>query len=150
MPNIYDNIKNHLIEGLTEALVPSQRADICVGYFYLSGWKQLTNVIDSLSGATVREGNTDVHRVCRLLVGMQKLPYDIIKEHFSQDEDSLIDQSEVVKLKNRLAQDFKEQLTIGTPSEADENALRNLSRQMKEGKVVVKLHGRYSFIITVR
>jgi superfamily II DNA or RNA helicase len=144
MPKIYDNINNHLTKGLNETLEVSQRTDFCVGYFNLRGWKEVAEKIDSLSGQTIIENNNDIHRVCRLLVGMQKLPIDILREYFSHDEDHIIDQAEVLKLKKRLAQDFKDQLTIGTPTEEDEKALQKLSQQMKEGKVVVKLHLRYT------
>lgn len=143
MPKIYDNIKNHLTKGLNETLKLSQRTDFCVGYFNLRGWKEVAESIDNLSGAIVPEGSDDVHRTCRLLVGMQKMPVDILREYFSKDEDYIIDQAEVLKLKKRLAQEFKDQLTIGTPTEADEKALRKLSKQMKESKVVVKLHLSY-------
>jgi superfamily II DNA or RNA helicase len=144
MPKIYDNIENHLTKGLNETLELSQRTDFCVGYFNLRGWKQVADRIDSLAGATVVEGKDDVHRICRLLVGMQKMPVDILRDYFSKDEDHIIDQAEAVKLKKRLAQEFKDQLTIGTPTEADEKALRTLSQQMKDKKVVVKLHLRYT------
>lgn len=144
MPKIYDNIKHHLTQGLNETLELSHRTDFCVGYFNLRGWKEVADKIDSLSGASVTEGNDDIHRICRLLIGMQKMPVDILKEYFSKDEDHVIDQAEAVKLKKRLAQEFKEQLTIGTPTEADERALRKLSQQMKDKKVVVKLHLRYT------
>lgn len=144
MPKIYDNIKHHLTQGLNETLELSHRTDFCVGYFNLRGWKEVADKIDSLSGAAVTEGNDDIHRICRLLIGMQKMPVDILKEYFSKDEDHVIDQAEAVKLKKRLAQEFKEQLTIGTPTEADERALRKLSQQMKDKKVVVKLHLRYT------
>jgi len=144
MPKIYDNIENHLTKGLNETLELSQRTDFCVGYFNLRGWKEVADKIDSLSGATVVEGKDDVHRICRLLVGMQKMPIDILRDYFSKDDDHIIDQAEAVKLKKRLAQEFKDQLTIGTPTEADEKALRKLSQQMKDKKVVVKLHLRYT------
>jgi superfamily II DNA or RNA helicase len=143
MPKIYDNIENHLSKGLSETLEVSNRADLCVGYFNLRGWRQIGDKVDALCGANVLEGDDEIHRCARLLVGMQKLPLDIIKEHFSQDETHTMDQAEALKLKKRLAQEFKEQITIGTPTEADEKGLRQLSRQMKEGKVVVKLHLRY-------
>lgn len=74
MPRIYDNIENHLTKGLNETLELSLRTDFCVGYFNLRGWKEVAEKIDSLPGATVVEGKNDVHRMCRLLVGMQKMP----------------------------------------------------------------------------
>jgi superfamily II DNA or RNA helicase len=144
MPKIYDNIENHLTKGLNDTLELSHRTDFCVGYFNLRGWKEVAEKIDTLSGAEVTEGDYDIHRICRLLVGMQKMPVDILKEYFSKAEDHVIDQAEAVKLKKRLAQEFKEQLAIGAPTEADEKALRTLSQQMKDNKVVVKLHLRHT------
>lgn len=143
MPKIYDNIENHLTQGLNETLEVSQRTDFCVGYFNLRGWKEIADKIDTLSGTIVTEEKGEFHRTCRLLVGMQKLPVDILRDFFKTDEDYILDQNEAVKLKKRLAQEFKDQLTIGTPSDADEIALRKLSQQMKGEKVVVKLHLRY-------
>ena len=144
MPKIYDNIEHHLTKGLNDTLELSHRTDFCVGYFNLRGWKEIGDKIENLTGGIVSEGKEDVHRCCRLLVGMQKLPVDILREHFNQEEDHVVDQAEVVKLKKKLAQEFKEQLTIGAPTEDDERALRKLSRQMKDKKVAVKLHLRYT------
>lgn len=143
MPKIYDNIENHLTHGLNETLEVSQRTDFCVGYFNLRGWKEIADKIDSLTGSKVTEEKDEYHRISRLLVGMQKLPVDILRDYFKTDEDYVLDQNEAFKLKKRLAQEFKDQLTIGTPSDADETTLRKLSQQMKDKKVVVKLHLRY-------
>jgi len=45
----------------------------------------------------------------------------------------------VIRLKRRLAVDFRAQLAFGAPSDADEAGLRRLSAQLKALKVVVKL-----------
>lgn len=143
MPKIYDNIDNHLSAGLSETLKLSRRGDFCVGYFNLRGWHQIADQVAALSGMPVIERNEAIQRHCRLLVGMQKLPAEILRESFLHDDAYVIDQAEMVKLKKKLAFEFKEQLTIGTPSERDEIYLRKLSRQLKEKKVVVKLHLRH-------
>jgi superfamily II DNA or RNA helicase len=140
MPKIYDNIENQLSTGLIDTLKLSKRGDFCVGYFNLRGWHELADKIDALAGLPVAEKESEFHRYCRLLVGMQKLPSEILKDSFLRDETYIIDQAEMLKLKKRLAYEFKEQLTIGTPTERDEIYLRKLSLQLKEKKVVVKLH----------
>lgn len=143
MPKIYDNIENQFSAGLIETLKLSKRGDFCVGYFNLRGWHEIADHVDSLTGMPVIEKDTSVQRYCRILVGMQILPLEVLKESFLQDEAYIIDQAEMVKLKKKLAYEFKEQLILGVPTERDEIYLRKLSRQLKEKKVVVKLHLRH-------
>ncbi len=50
MPKIYDNIENRLTEGLRNTLEVSHRADFCVGYFNLRGWKEVADNIENLDG----------------------------------------------------------------------------------------------------
>ena len=60
MPKIYDNIENKLTEGLRNTIEVSHRADFCVGYFNLRGWKEVADNIENLDGG---ENNC-----CRVLV----------------------------------------------------------------------------------
>ena len=130
MPKIFDNIENPLINGLKDTLEVSSKADFCVGYFNLRGWKQVATEIDKFSG-------TEDNR-CRLLVGMQRAPQDLIKEFYS-DEEIELDNKAANDLKKKLAEDFKNQLIIGIPSDGDEKALQRLARQIRSKKVIVKL-----------
>ena len=50
---------------------------------------------------------------------------------------------EAVRLKRQLAEEFKEQLTLGFQSNSVERGLRLLARQLREDKVAVKLHTRH-------
>jgi len=135
MPKIFDNIENHLSEGLNYTLDVSYRADFCVGYFNLRGWKHVAHHIENWKGG---EGNC-----CRLLVGMQKPPLETIKEYFSKTQHDGIDNQSAMIIRKKLAQEFKDQLTIGIPSEADEKGLQKLSAQIKAKKVIVKLFLRH-------
>src|SRR6266496_1141648 len=132
MPRIFDNIELTLLPDLQNAIQASYRADFSVGYFNLRGWKQLANQVDAWPG-------DDGHCV-RLLVGMQKLPQEELKKAYSlsQTEEEL-DNPTKVRLKKQLAEDFREQLTIGAPTDEDEVALRKLAKQLREKKVQVKL-----------
>ncbi len=137
MPQIFDNIDRQLLPALRQTLGLSQRADYCVGYFNLRGWKQVDSLVEQWPGG---EGNC-----CRLLVGMQQLPKDQLRSSLSllHSEDS-IDQSTAIVLKKKLAQEFRDQLTIGVPTNEDEAGLRRLVAQLESGKLVVKLFLRHS------
>jgi len=131
MPKIYDNIEHHLHKGLNDTLEVSYRSDFCVGYFNLRGWKKVADNIDKWDGGD--------NNCCRLLVGMQKAPLDTLKEYLYRTEEIPIDNLKANSIKKKLAQEFKDQLTIGIPTESDEIGLRKLSQQLKDKKVIVKL-----------
>jgi superfamily II DNA or RNA helicase len=140
MPKIYDNIELHLTEGLKSYIGASKRTDFCVGYFNLRGWKEVAESVDKLQGDSVTERNGTHHRYCRLLVGMQKDEERVLRESFFKTSAiELVDNAKIKEQKLQLAQKFKDQLTYGVPTDADEKALRKLSIQLKEKKLVVKL-----------
>jgi hypothetical protein len=57
--------------------------------------------------------------------------------------DEGIDNARALELKTQLAEEFKAQLALGTPTNGDEAGLRRLARQIRAGKVVVKLFLRH-------
>jgi hypothetical protein len=92
MPRIFDNIEQQLLPALRETIEVSSRADFCVGYFNLRGWKQLDSYIERWSGGQ--------RHCCRLLVGMQRPPEEELRAAMSLvKRDGGIDNQTALRLK---------------------------------------------------
>ena len=137
MPRIFDNLEpsSSLLPALQQTLALSSRADFCVGYFNLRGWGGLAPKVDEWDPG---DGP------CRVLIGMQKLPHDELKEALSLlDKPSSMDNQTAHRLRVQLAEQLRQQLTIGVPTNADERTLRKLAAQLRARRVVVKLFLRH-------
>jgi len=136
MPRIFDNIEKALLPALQETLNVAERADFCVGYFNLRGWRHLAGYVDKW------EGN-DGH-CCRLLVGMHVSPSDELRQALrtvaGHDE---LDNQTALREKRRIAEEFREQLILGVPTNYDESVLRTLAAQIRAKRVVVKVYLRH-------
>ena len=137
MPRIFDNLEpsSSLLPALQDTLTLSSRADFCVGYFNLRGWGHLAPYVDQWDP---NDGP------CRVLVGMQRLPHEELREALSLlDRPAGIDNQTANRLKVQLAEQLRQQLTTGVPTNADERSLRQLANQLRSKKVVVKLFLRH-------
>ena len=136
MPRIFDNIDKQLLPALAETLELAYRADFCVGYFNLRGWRKIDSHIEPWAG--------EDDSCCRLLVGMQRRPEEEFRlaMSLSRGADGM-DNATALQLKTRLAQEFREQLSIGIPTNADEHGLRRLAAQLRSRTVRVKLFLRH-------
>ena len=150
MSRIYDNIDaNKFEKGLHDILsaVGVKRADFCVGYFNLRGWKSVADDVEALAGCLVRENNRidgkdhweDIPRSCRLLIGMHRPVPELIREMYDVVKPT-VDAEKVKRWKRMVALDFRRQLALGVPTAEDELALKKLRAQLSSGKVTVKLH----------
>jgi len=136
MPRIFDNIEKSLLPALQETLQVAERADFCVGYFNLRGWRHIAGHIDRWAGG-------DGH-CCRLLVGMHVTPTDELRRALrAQNDEDALDNQTAIREKRRIAEEFRQQLTFGVPTNEDEAALRHLAEQIHGKKLVVKVYLRH-------
>ena len=135
MPRIFDNIEERLLPALQHTLKESERADLCVGYFNLRGWRELCDHVDHFSGGD---------QVCRLLIGMHRSESEELRRALRFGGPERLDNGVANRLKKELAQEFRDQLVWGTPTDADEQVIQRLAAQIREGRVRVKLFLRHT------
>ena len=134
MPTIYDNIEKKLLTGLNDALRAARRADFCVGYFNLRGWRGIIDAVDNLPGEN--------GECCRLIIGMSQDPRRAIGRLYGM-EPPRTTQKIVFERKQREIDNLAEQLAVGFAAAADEAALRRLREQLQNGKVKAKFFARH-------
>ena len=139
MPRIIDNLNLKLQPILEESLLHSVALDACVGYFNLRGWSSLVDAVDQLPESGDRPP-------VRLLIGMrQETPEHELREQLRiAKRQEIMDQATAKRLQELAATDLRNQLSWGVPSAAVEKTLRDLRRQLIEGKVRVKLFLRHN------
>ena len=133
MPRIFDNLSpdTKLAPALQETLSISNRADFCVGYFNLRGWGDLAPYVDRWNP---EDGP------CRVLIGMQRLPDSELREALAlRSGPPGMDNATAHRLRVQLAEQLRQQLTYGFPTNADEATLHRLIEQLKARRVIVKL-----------
>lgn len=140
MPNVFDNITTPFLEndagnGLKDALKVALRGDFCVGYFNLRG----SRCIDSVVNAWTLPSDEGKPPPCRLLVGMQRLPQKQLRAWLSDSPERAPDLGQLAKMRKDAAKEFRKQLTVGYPTDADEAGLKRLVKQLREKRLVVKL-----------
>ena len=143
MPRIFDNLDEQttLLAALRQTLDGAARADVCVGYFNLRGWSSLARAVDNLA-APASSGN-GAPPPCRVLVGMQPSGEERIRAAYAIREPETPDQAEIVRMRGHAARAFRQQLAFGIATNQQESALRDLSRQIAEGRVRIKLFLRH-------
>ena len=81
----------------------SDRADFCVDYFNLRGWRAIDEY--------VKKWDSGDYHCCRLLVGMQRLPHEELRIASNLSEEQLDNQT-ALRLKSKLAEEFAFCMTI--------------------------------------
>jgi superfamily II DNA or RNA helicase len=135
MPTIYDNRTLSLAPALRATLDDARALDVCVGYLNLRGWKELADTVDQLPWEPGEPA-------ARVLVGMSIQPADQLRRSLrirpAESAWEGLTNEEIPGLRAELVEELSTQLTVGFPTDDDEVVVRQLARQINEGRVAMK------------
>ena len=140
MSKIIDNQELSLRNALNSTLEYAIAADICVGYFNIRGWNQVSRSMEKM------RDRAHLNPV-RLLVGMAVLESSsqqraLEAAFLSSNSDEDIDFQIARRRANDAVQEFAEQLTWGLPSDDAALAIRDLLADLKSGMVTIRFAAR--------
>ena len=113
MPRVFDNIEQNSCLRCKIAWKRRSGLIFVGGYVNFLEWQQLDPYVENFVGGA--------DACCRLMVGMHKTPREQLQEILSLSES--IDEMDVqtsIRLKKRVAQEFRDQLVCGEPTNEDE------------------------------
>lgn len=133
MPNIYDNSDERIfLKRLEGNLKNSTHADVCVGYFNLHGYNEISAEIQHYAGG---DGGQ-----LRVIVGMSNSPHAEAKQHLRSDDNSdTISNEQILARKKAALELFADQFSFRTPNPSDERGLLQLKNDLIAGRIAVRL-----------
>ncbi len=125
-----------LLQRLKEMLGSSARADIAVGYFFISGFEQVAADFDRLKRVRILVGRTDGRIVEEVAVGLQQAEALQAK----LDAESTVRRSKQEELAARAVAMIGEGVSTLPQTAGSQEAVRRLREMVASGKVEVKAY----------
>ncbi len=137
MPDIIDNRNFLLSEAIKKMLSSSDSAKFVIGYFFLSGFKEISEYLKDLNEIKILIGNTtNKETIEHLAEGYKKL--DKVREVL--EKGNFLNKSETKLLMNDTSKDIKETIEFMDQDERDEEIIKTLYKLISEGKVKFKIY----------
>ncbi len=134
MPEIFDNLTEHLGLNLRRTLDGSTGVDACVGYFNFRGWNEIAEAVGNLPF------EPGAKPAMRLLIGMSSGEHGSLRAALNDGRFGRNTNEEAESLRLRTLEALREQLSFRVPSASDEKTLRTLRAQLEERRVQVRMH----------
>jgi superfamily II DNA or RNA helicase/HKD family nuclease len=125
-----------LLERLKQMLQGSERADIAVGYLFLSGFHEVADQLEAPEKIRVLVGRADRPSLDAVAAGLQQA--DALRSHV--DEGSLVRRSHRARLAEEAVQTVAQGVSRLPQDEGAERDVRRLSEWVASGKVEIKTY----------
>ena len=125
-----------LLERLREMLASSARADIAVGYFFVSGFEAVAGDLSELDKVRILVGQTDGKVLEEVAQGLQQA--EALRARI--DADSLVRRSQRPAVAQRTVDRIAEGVSVLPQTEGSQDAVTRLHDMVASGKVEVRAY----------
>ncbi|MFI5269433.1 MAG: phospholipase D-like domain-containing protein, partial [Chloroflexota bacterium] len=125
-----------LLERLKQMLAHSQRADIAVGYLFLSGFNAIAEELSRLEKVRVLDGRTDRQTLEEVARGLQQA--EALEARLEGDD--LIRRSVRAELGGRAVETVAQGLALLPQTDAAQAGVRKLRDLIEQGKLEIKTY----------
>lgn len=137
MSDIIDNRNFLLLEAINKILSSSECAKFVVGYFFLSGFKEISEYLNDLKEIRIIIGNTtNRETIEQLVAGYKKLD----KVRNIMEKENFLNKSQIRLIKKDATKDIKETIEYMDQNEKEEEIIKTLVRLISEGKVKFRIY----------
>ena len=125
-----------LLTRFKEMLASSARADIAVGYFFMSGFEAVADDLSNLLKVRILVGRTDQRVLEEVAAGLQQAP--ALRARL--DTDSLVQRRQRAGLAQQAVHHIRDGISTLPQEEGTEAAVQTLRNLVAEGKVEVRTY----------
>lgn len=136
---IIDNLKIKLIDVLKEKLAVSKRARFCVGFLFLSGFKELKDEIDNLEKLEILAGSRTNRQTAEVIL-LEKKYREALQD--TLEKTRYLSQEEREKILNEEFEGLKNDLSYIEPTEENIEFLKWFSEKLREKKIEIRIYYR--------
>lgn len=137
--NIYDNRKKKLITALKEHLSSAERADFVVGWFFLTGLRELKDEIEKLDKLRVIAGSRTNRATAEIMLLSEK--YERAVEKILEDNRYLSD-AQIKEMLEKEAEEITKYISTITPSRENIQFIKWFWEKLGEKKIEIRIYPR--------
>ncbi|MEO0089344.1 MAG: helicase-related protein [candidate division WOR-3 bacterium] len=134
-----DNLKIKLIDVVKEKLAVSKRARVCVGFLFLSGFKELRNEIDNLEKLEILAGSRTNRQTAEAIL-LEKKYREALQDILENTR--YLPQEEREKILNEESEGLKNDLSYIEPTEENIEFLKWFLEKLREKKIEIRIYYR--------
>ena len=135
--NIFDNREKKLIDAIKKELASSKSADFVVGWFFLTGLRELKNEIDNLEKLRILAGSRTNRATAEIMLLSEQYEQAVKKE---LEDIQYPSENDIKKILDYEAEAVVKHISMIKPTEENIEFIKWFWEKLREGKIEVRIY----------